>query len=88
MNEIVLILFTKCQHLGHHNNSGYSAIDNKTKRQIRLLRTAISKNLTDYLSLIHYVNPGLLTELPEQHTSRVRCRLNEKKASKRYLAFL
>lgn len=60
-SEVGLLLCDEGHRLKNCENQTYSALMGlKTKRRVLLSGTPIQNDLTEYYSLIHFVNPGML----------------------------
>lgn len=60
-SEVGLLLCDEGHRLKNCENQTYNALMGlKTKRRVLLSGTPIQNDLTEYYSLIHFVNPGLL----------------------------
>lgn len=60
-SEVGLLLCDEGHRLKNCENQTYNALMNlKTKRRVLLSGTPIQNDLTEYFSLIHFVNPGML----------------------------
>lgn len=60
-SEVGLLLADEGHRLKNADNQTYNALMGlKTKRRVLLSGTPIQNDLTEYFSLIHFVNPGML----------------------------
>lgn len=60
-SEVGLLLCDEGHRLKNCENQTYNALMGlKTKRRVLLSGTPIQNDLTEYFSLIHFVNPGML----------------------------